>query len=99
MTGFVEPASFYEYEGQLLRYHSGGDDYTRVSVEDGPLSYERFPEALEFSTDPTDPWVRLAEAVAAGLYGNQNDGWSALVDPDEIEDIVVTETLYPLPRV
>ena len=106
------------------------------------LNLERFPEALEFSTDPDEPWVMLPnsafdavyersvtgrwhgvpvavrfvikgglsrgqiqiayagskpdEAVAAGLRGNPNDGWEATVDPAEIEDVTVHETMYPL---
>ena len=36
------------------------------------------------------------EAVAAGLRGNPNDGWEATVDPAEIEDVTVHETMYPL---
>ena len=36
------------------------------------------------------------EALAAGLTGNQNDGWSALVAPGEIEDIAVETTRHPM---
>ncbi|MEZ3161983.1 hypothetical protein AB1K54_15820 [Microbacterium sp. BWT-B31] len=39
---------------------------------------------------------RPDEAVAAGLRGNQNDGWHAEVQPSEIDDISVTETMYPM---
>ncbi|MEZ3162008.1 hypothetical protein AB1K54_15945 [Microbacterium sp. BWT-B31] len=141
MTEFVTPARFYEYRGEKLLFRSGGGTYQRVTVS-GELTLARFPEALEFSTDPADPWVMLPtsafdaayerevsgrwhdvpvsvgstirsglhrglvqifyegnrpdEAVAAGLRGNQNDGWYAEVDPSEIDDISVTETMYPM---
>ncbi|MBD3942202.1 hypothetical protein IF188_10895 [Microbacterium sp. NEAU-LLC] len=39
-----------------------------------------------------------AEAIAAGLTGSQNDGWTALVDPSEVEDVTVTETMFPMAR-
>lgn len=35
-------------------------------------------------------------AVSAGLSGNQNDGWSALVAPDEVEDVRVETTRLPM---
>jgi len=141
MADFDPPARFFEYKGQRLKYHSGGGTWKRVEAE-GELNLQRFPEALEFSSDPTDPWVMLPnsvfdvlyvrtvsgrwhgvpvqveavvkrgltkgqvdiaytgvrpdEAIAAGLHGNQNDGWRATVDPSEIEDVAVDETMYPL---
>lgn len=140
MDGFEASATFLEYKGDKLRVHSFGGSYVRVEVAP-PLTLDRFPEALEFSSDADDAWVMLPmsvfdtrheqtvngrwrgvavavdsvvkrglnrglariqyegthpdEAVAAGLHGNQNDGWSALVPPSEIEDIVVTETVSP----
>ncbi|WP_139327418.1 hypothetical protein [Microbacterium sp. RURRCA19A] len=39
-----------------------------------------------------------ATALAAGLRGNQNDGWSALVSPDEVENVRVETTQLPLVR-
>ncbi|MEZ3162028.1 hypothetical protein AB1K54_16045 [Microbacterium sp. BWT-B31] len=134
-------ATFLEYKGHKLRFRSGGDTWARVQV-DGEPTLERFPEALEFSSDPNEPWVMLPktafdasfrqevfgrwhgvrvalesviahglrrglvrisyegnrpdEAIAAGLRGNQNDGWTAEVDPSEIEDVTVEETMYPM---
>ena len=35
------------------------------------------------------------EAIAAGLHGNQNDGWFEQVDPAEIEDVTIEETKFP----
>jgi len=35
-------------------------------------------------------------ALQAGFSGNQNEGWSALVSPDEIEDVHVETTRLPL---
>ncbi|MEZ3161993.1 hypothetical protein AB1K54_15870 [Microbacterium sp. BWT-B31] len=141
MTEFMTTARFFEYRGQKLLYRSGGGTYKRVTVS-GELTLARFPEALEFSADPADPWVMLPtsafdaayqrevrgqwhgvpvsvgemirsgprrglvqifykgncpdEAVAAGLRGNQRDGWYADVQPSEIEDISVTETMFPM---
>jgi hypothetical protein len=140
MTEIATFARFLEYRGQKLRFRSGGDTWARVQV-DGELTLDRFPEALEFSTDVNDPWVMLPktafdatyrqevfgiwrgvrvavesvvkrgldrglvnisyegslpeEAIAAGLRGNQNDGWYALVDPTEIEEITISETMFP----
>lgn len=37
-----------------------------------------------------------AEALSAGLTGNQNDGWSAMVRPEEIENLNVETTRLPL---
>lgn len=42
--------------------------------------------------------VEPATAIAAGLRGNQNDGWSALVSPDEVERVHVETTRFPLVR-
>jgi hypothetical protein len=141
MAEIETPARFFEYKGERLKYHSGGGTWKRV-VASGDLDLEHFPEALEFSSDPADPWVMLPntafdalyvrtvsgrwhgvpvevesvvkrglskgqleiaytgtqpdEAVAAGLRGNQNDGWRAMVDPSELEDVAVDETMYPL---
>ena len=39
--------------------------------------------------------VDPATALAAGLTGNQNDGWSALVSPDEVERVHVETTRLP----
>ncbi|WP_283286948.1 hypothetical protein [Microbacterium sp. IEGM 1404] len=39
--------------------------------------------------------VEPATARAAGLTGNQNDGWSALVSPDEVERVHVETTRLP----
>lgn len=36
------------------------------------------------------------EALAAGLDGNQNDGWSALVQPDEVANVRVETTRLPM---
>jgi hypothetical protein len=141
MTEIPTDAAFYEYRGQRYRFHSGGKGYARVEVEGVP-TLERFPEALEFSADPTEPWVMLPEsvfdvlyrqtvrgrwhgapvtvvsvvkhglrrglvtvnydgvfpdeAVAAGFSGNQYSGWTALVPPEEIEDISVETTRQDL---
>ena len=141
MTDVETPARFFEYKGRRLKYHSGGGTWKRVEAP-GDLTLEQFPEALEFSSDPADPWVMLPnavfdalyvrtvsgrwhgvpvevesvikrglskgqveiaytgtqpdEAIAAGLRGNQNDGWRATVDPAEIEDVAVDETMYPM---
>ena len=35
-------------------------------------------------------------AESAGMSGNQYDGWSALVSPDEIEDVHVETTRLPM---
>jgi len=35
-------------------------------------------------------------AESAGMSGNQYDGWSALVSPDEIEDVHVETTRHPM---
>lgn len=37
-------------------------------------------------------------ALAAGMSGNPNDGWSALVAPDEVEDVHVASTRHPVVR-
>lgn len=42
--------------------------------------------------------VEPATAIAAGLTGNQNDGWSALVSPDEVDKVHVKTTRLPLVR-
>lgn len=42
--------------------------------------------------------VDLATALAAGLSGNQNDGWSALVSLGEVENVRVETTRLPLVR-
>ncbi|MFF8186646.1 hypothetical protein ACF044_05240 [Microbacterium sp. NPDC016588] len=42
--------------------------------------------------------VEPATAIAAGLRGNQNDGWSALVSPDEVERVHAEMTRLPLVR-
>lgn len=143
MDGIATFATFLEYKGRKLLLRSAGDTWACVQV-DGELTLDRFPEALEFSSDPDDEWVVLPraafdasfrqeafglwhgvrvaiesvvrhglqrglvnvrydgkrpdEAIAAGLRGNQNDGWSATVDPLEITDVVVTETMYPMVR-
>lgn len=39
-----------------------------------------------------------ATAIAAGLRGNQDDGWSALVSPDEVENVRVETTRPPRAR-
>ncbi|MBQ9915599.1 MAG: hypothetical protein IJO71_00155 [Microbacterium sp.] len=39
--------------------------------------------------------VEPATALAAGLRGNQNAGWSALVSPDEVERVHVETTRLP----
>ena len=59
--------TFYEYRGERFRRHSGGDRYQRVWV-DGSLTQERFPDALEFSSNPDEPWVMLPlDALDAGF--------------------------------
>lgn len=35
-------------------------------------------------------------ALAAGLSGNQNDGWSALVPPSEVENVRIERTRHPI---
>lgn len=60
-------ATFYEYRGERLQRRSGGGDYQRVAVE-GDLTLERFPDALEFSADPEDPWVMLPNRVLETGY-------------------------------
>ena len=143
MAEFELPATFLEYKGTRLRFRSGGGTWQRVDVDE-PLTLERFPEALEFSSDPDDPWVMLPtsafdarykrtvsgrwhgapisvgamikrglnrglvtiyyegdspdEAIAAGLRGDQRDGWSAVIAPSEIDEITVTETMFPMVR-
>ncbi|KZE39625.1 hypothetical protein [Microbacterium sp. T32] len=42
--------------------------------------------------------VEPATAIAAGLRGNRNDGWSALVSPYELERVRVKTTRLPLVR-
>jgi len=37
-----------------------------------------------------------AEALSAGLTDNQNDGWSATVAPEEIENVNVETTRHPM---
>jgi hypothetical protein len=36
------------------------------------------------------------EALAAGLDGNQNDGWSALTQPSDVGDVHVESTRHPM---
>lgn len=48
----------YVYRGDRVRVHSLGPGYARV-VPAGELTAERFPEALEFSSQAEDPWVKL----------------------------------------
>lgn len=130
-----------EYRGQRYSLHSGGDGFVRLATATPPRN-EDFPDALEVSDDPLDPWVKLsphtltarfsqvvtgtwhgvpvkvgervrrglnrgmiivryngrepAEALSAGLRGNQNDGWSATVGPEEIENLTVEMTRLPL---
>ncbi|MCI9859038.1 hypothetical protein [Microbacterium proteolyticum] len=36
------------------------------------------------------------EALAAGLDGNQNDGWSALAQPSDVGDVHVESTRHPM---
>lgn len=36
------------------------------------------------------------EALAAGLDGNQNDGWSTLVQPSEVDDVHVESTRHAM---
>lgn len=67
MTTIPTSASFLEYRGKRYRHHSGGRDYVRVEVEGAP-TLERFPEALEFSADPADPWVMLPRSVFDAVY-------------------------------
>jgi len=67
MTDIPTDAEFYEYRGQRYRLHSGGRDYARIEV-DGVPTLERFPEALELSTDPNHPWVMLPRSVFDALY-------------------------------
>jgi hypothetical protein len=142
MTDVTIPQRFFEYRGERLVQRSGGGSWQRVIVT-GPLTLERFPEALEFSDDPAEPWVMLPmsafnawytksvsgryngvpvnavervrsglqrgqlrveyagttpeEAVAAGLAGNQRDGWESIIDPEELTDITVEVTRHELP--
>lgn len=58
---------FYEYQGERFRYRSSGDDFVRVRVE-GELARDRFPDALEFSDDPTEPWVMLPLSAFTAVY-------------------------------
>lgn len=67
MTDIPTRAAFYEYRGERYRFRSGGKDYARIEVEGVP-TLERFPEALEFSADPSDPWVMLPRSVFDALY-------------------------------
>ncbi|MDW4573514.1 hypothetical protein R8Z57_12090 [Microbacterium sp. M3] len=136
-------ATLYEYRGETFLRHSGGGTYKRVWV-DGPLTHERFPDALEFSSDPGEPWVMLPtvafdagfrrtvfanwhgepvvvesviriglrrglvriayvgnhpdQAVAAGLSGDQFNGWSAEVLPSELEEIHVEMSEFAIEK-
>ena len=138
MRALVTSAPFYEYRGELFRLHSGSATAKRVWVE-GDLNPERFPDALEFSDDPAEPWVLLPaealdarfqrtvsgrwnglpvhvvsqverrgvnrglvrisyagdrpdDAIAAGLAGDQYNGWGGEVPPSEISGISVEMT-------
>lgn len=62
MTEIPISTFFYEYRGERYELHSGGKDYARVTVDGAPTP-ERFPEALEFGTDPRSPWVMLPRSV------------------------------------
>ena len=130
-----------EYRGSRFSWFSGGDDHVYVRT-DGPPVHDDFPDAVEFSDDAGDPWVKLPRraisarysqrvtgtwhgvpvtvservrgglrrgmveiwyagtepdaAVGAGFSGNQNDGWSALVSPDEVADVRVEITRHPM---
>lgn len=141
MPGLPESETLYEYRGRRYPYHSGGDGFVRIGVNNTPTRDE-FPDALELHDDPREPWVTLPlsapsacysqdvtgmwhgvpvtvdgrvrrglrrgmvivryagadpdAALAAGLSGNQNDGWSALVQPDEVEDVHVETTRHPM---
>ncbi|MEV8274635.1 hypothetical protein [Microbacterium sp. NPDC077184] len=88
-----------EYRGSRFSWFSGGDDHVYVRT-DGPRVHDDFRDAVEFSDNARDPWVNAGTApdaaVAAGLSGNQNDGWSALVSPDEVAEISVEITRHPM---
>ncbi|TDN91322.1 hypothetical protein [Microbacterium sp. BK668] len=75
------------YERRVTGWWHGVPVEVRFVVKSG-LSRGRFQIAYAGS--------KPDEAVAAGLRGNQNDGWEATVDPAEIEDVTVDETVYPL---
>lgn len=67
------PQRFFEYHGERLVQRSGGGSWQRVIVT-GPLTLERFPEALEFSDDPTDPWVMLPLSAFDAWYTQSVSG-------------------------
>lgn len=95
MSDFETSASFLEYRGERLRYRSGGDTFVRVETSQ-PLTLERFPEALEFSSDAADPWVMLPRSVFDAVYKRRVTGlWrNAPVAVDSIASRGLVEIRY-----